>query len=94
MAENVLHQHSGPDVTWSRVNMAESVVGVQTPLSWCCWDEMGERAFRLGYRQLKLVPKSFLEIPASIDEQFTAVFYGQGASNLDAFRGAARGDAR
>ncbi|TML13612.1 MAG: hypothetical protein E6G39_09740 [Actinobacteria bacterium] len=86
MAEDVLHQHSGPNVTWSRVNMAESVVGVQTPLSWCCWDEMGERAFRLGYRQLKLVPKSFLEIPASIDEQFTAVFYGQGACNLDAFR--------
>ncbi len=88
MAEDVLHQHSGPNVTWSRVNMAESVVGVQTPLSWCCWDEMGERAFRLGYCQLKLVPKSFLEIPASIDEQFTAVFYGQGASNLDAFRAA------
>jgi len=86
MAENVLHQHSGPNVTWSRVNMAESVVGVQTPLSWCCWDEMGERAFRLGYRQLRLVPESFLEIPASIDQQFTAVFYGQGACNLDAFR--------
>ena len=86
MAEDVLHQHSGPNVTWSRVNMAESVVGVQTPLSWCCWDEMGERAFRLGYCQLRLVPKSFLEIPDSIDEQFTAVFFGQGACNLDAFR--------
>ncbi len=66
--------------------MAETVVGVQTPLSWCCWDEFGERAFRIGYRQLKLVPKAFLEVPASIDEQFTAIFFGQGACNLDAFR--------
>ena len=86
MADDVLHQHSGPDVTWSRVNMAETVVGVQTPLSWCCWDELGERAFRIGYRQLRLVPASFLAIPTSIDEQFTAVFYGRGATNLDAFR--------
>jgi phosphohistidine swiveling domain-containing protein len=86
MVVDVLHQHSGPDVTWSRVNMAETVVGVQTPLSWCCWDDFGEMAFRLGYRQLKLVPKGFLNIPDSIDEQFTAVFYGQGACNLDAFR--------
>src|SRR5258708_1328205 len=82
---DVLHQESGPTITWSRVNMAESVIGVQTPLSWSFWDAGGEMGFRIGYHQLGLLPRAALTIPASIDEQFTAIFYGHGACNINTF---------
>lgn len=82
---DVLHQESGPAITWSRVNMAESVIGVQTPLSWSFWDAGGEMGFRIGYHQLGLLPRAALTIPDSIDEQFTAIFYGHGACNINTF---------
>ncbi len=83
---NLLHQHCGPDVDWSRVNTAESIVGVQTPLSWSFWDEGGEQGFRLAYCEMGLLPAVELVIPARIDDQFTALFYGRGATNVSAFR--------
>jgi rifampicin phosphotransferase len=83
---DVLHQPSGPDTNWSRVNVAEAISGVQTPLSWSAWDSAGERAFRIAYVHLGLLPRSALTVPADTDEQFTAVFYGQGACNMDTFR--------
>lgn len=84
--ENPLHQHCGPDVDWSRVNTAESIVGVQTPLSWSFWDEGGELGFRLAYCEMGLLPAGELVIPARVDDQFTALFYGRGATNVSAFR--------
>lgn len=87
-AVDVLHQQSGPTIAWSRVNMAESVVGVQTPASWSIWDEGSERGFRLGYRALGLLSRADLEIPESVDQQFTGVFYGQGACNINTFMSA------
>lgn len=83
---NVLHQACGPDVEWSRVNTAESIVGVQTPLSWSFWDEGGERGFRLAYCEMGLLPAEELVIPERIDDQFTALFFGRGATNVSAFR--------
>jgi pyruvate,water dikinase len=83
---SVLHQACGPDVDWSRVNTAESIVGVQTPLSWSFWDEGGELGFRLAYCEMGLLPAGELVIPERIDEQFTALFYGRGATNVSAFR--------
>ena len=65
--------------------MAESVIGVQTPLSWAFWDVGGEMGFRIGYHQLGLLPRTALRIPDSIDEQFTAIFYGHGACNINTF---------
>jgi len=84
--ESVLHQHCGPDVDWSRVNTAESIVGVQTPLSWSFWDAGGEQGFRLAYCEMGLLAPDELAIPARIDDQFTALFYGRGATNVSAFR--------
>jgi pyruvate,water dikinase len=88
---NVLHQHCGPDVDWSRVNTAESIVGVQTPLSWSFWDEGGEQGFRLAYCEMGLLPSEELVIPPRVDDQFTALFYGRGATNVSAFRRALDG---
>ncbi len=84
--ENPLHQQCGPDVDWSRVNTAESIVGVQTPLSWSFWDEGGELGFRLAYCEMGLLAAEELAIPARVDDQFTALFYGRGATNVSAFR--------
>jgi len=85
---NVLHQISGPRPAWSRVNTAESVVGVQTPLSWSFWDDGGELGFRRAYCELGFLPRSALSIPSGIDEKFTAIFYGRAATNVSAFRSA------
>lgn len=83
---NVLHQHCGPDIEWSRVNTAESIVGVQTPLSWSFWDEGGELGFRLAYCSMGLLAAEERAIPPRIEAQFTALFYGRGATNVSAFR--------
>jgi len=59
---------------------------VQTPLSWSFWDEGGELGFRLAYCEMGLLPAGELVIPVAIDDQFTALFYGRGATNVSAFR--------
>src|SRR5688572_30692157 len=78
---DVLHQQVGPETEWSRVNIAQVVPGVQTPLSWAFWDEM-ERAFRLAYGQLSLIPRSARDIPDRVDSQYTAILYGRAATNV------------
>lgn len=83
---NELHQVCEAAVEWSRVNTAESIVGVQTPLSWSCWDDGGELGFRRAYRELGFLPRSALAIPKAIGEKFTAIFYGRAATNVTAFR--------
>ncbi len=83
---SVLHQICGPDVDWSRVNTAESIVGVQTPLSWSFWDAGGELGFRLAYCEMGLLPANELVVPERVDDQFTALFYGRAATNVSAFR--------
>jgi pyruvate,water dikinase len=86
--ENVLHQISGPGALWSRVNTAESIVGVQTPLSWSFWDDGGELGFRRAYCELGFLPRAALSIPDAIEQKFTAIFYGRAATNVSAFRAA------
>ncbi|MEE8164665.1 MAG: PEP-utilizing enzyme [Myxococcota bacterium] len=87
-AENVLHQISGPGPVWSRVNTAESVVGVQTPLSWSFWDDGGELGFRRAYCELGFLPRSDQMVPNRVEDKFTAIFYGRAATNVSAFRAA------
>jgi pyruvate,water dikinase len=82
---NPYHQQSGPNTTWSRVNAAELALGVQTPLSLPLWDGAGEMGFRIGYLMMGMIGRSGLEVPPSIDEQFTDFFYGQQAVNIDMF---------
>jgi pyruvate,water dikinase len=86
--ENVLHQICESAIAWSRVNTAESIVGVQTPLSWSFWDDGGELGFRRAYCELGFLPRSALTIPNRIDEKFTAIFYGRASTNVSAFRAA------
>jgi phosphohistidine swiveling domain-containing protein len=80
------HEISGANTSWSRVNAAESALGVQTPLSLTFWDAAGEMGFRIAYVKMGLMRRSGLEVPAAIDDQCIAFFYGQEAVNIDLFR--------
>lgn len=86
MTTDVLHQVSEPGTTWSRVNIAEAMPGVQTPLSWSFWHSGGETAYRTAYAEMGLIPRSELRIPSSISRRYIAIFFGRGACNLDAFQ--------
>ena len=86
MIVDTIHLESGPDTTWSRVNVAEAMPGVQTPMSWSMWESAGERAFRIAYVQLGFLPRSALSVPDDVNQRFNGIFYGQGACNMDAFR--------
>ena len=44
-----LHRVSGPGIAWTRVNIAEGIPGVSTPLNWSHWDEASERMIRQSY---------------------------------------------
>jgi len=78
-----LHRVSGPHTAWTRVNIAEGVPGVSTPLSWSWWDEANELMIRGAYRDIGVV--SSVEIPDvhQVDERASAIFYGRPALNVD-----------
>ena len=85
-AVDPLHRTSGPHTTWTRVNMAEGVPGVQTPLSWSFWDDSLDFMMREGYRRLGVIP-AFEAPPAHrVDERLVASFFGRSALNVDRFR--------
>ena len=81
-----LHRVSGPKTAWTRVNIAEGVPGVSTPLSWSWWDEANERMIRGAYRDMGVVAS--VEVPdvAEVDRRASAIFYGRPALNVDVSR--------
>ena len=81
-----LHRVSGPKTAWTRVNIAEGVPGVSTPLNWSWWDEANELMIRGAYRDIGVVPA--IEIPSSseVDLRTSAIFYGRPALNVDISR--------
>lgn len=81
-----LHRVSSPGTTWTRVNMAEGIPGVQTPLSWSFWDDSLDFMMREGYRRLGVIP-AFEAPPAGrVDDRLVAIFFGRSALNVDRFR--------
>ena len=60
------HQMSGPNTAWTRVNAAEAVVGVQSPLSLTYWDLGGETGFRLAYVQMGLLPRLHIKYTSDV----------------------------
>lgn len=81
-----LHRVSGPGTTWTRVNMAEGIPGVQTPLSWSIWDDALDFMMREGYRRLGVIPSSTVPPVTDVDRRLVAIFYGRSALNVDLFR--------
>jgi pyruvate,water dikinase len=84
---SVYHDTSGPTTEWSRVNTAEAIVGVQTPLSWDVWRRAGDHGFRHAYGRLLLLDRATVrDVPTGGDGRPTAVFYGRAATNLSIHR--------
>ena len=87
---NVLHHVSGlPDAAWTRVNAAEALPGLLTPLGWTFWDARVELALRGAFADMGVLQEREVVVPATMDERFTAVFYGRFTGNLDKLRACA-----
>ncbi|CQD17553.1 PEP-utilizing protein [Mycobacterium lentiflavum] len=80
-----VHDRSGAQTPWSRVNFSEAIQGVQTPLSWTFWQFAMETAVRRGFGALGVLTRAEVPPPASPDDRISAVFYGLPAGNLNTF---------
>jgi pyruvate,water dikinase len=86
-APNVLHHVSAlPDAAWTRVNAAEALPGLLTPLGWTFWDERVELALRGAFADMGVLRESEVVVHPSMDQRFTAIFYGRFTGNLDMLR--------
>jgi pyruvate,water dikinase len=89
-APSVLHHVSAlPDAAWTRVNAAEALPGLLTPLGWTFWDERVELALRGAFADMGVLRQSEVVVPPTMDERFTSVFYGRFTGNLDMLRSCA-----
>ncbi len=81
-----LHRESGPKTAWTRVNIAEGVPGVSTPLNWSWWDDANERMIRGAYYDLGVIAKVEAPDVGDVDARASAIFYGRPALNVDVSR--------
>jgi len=80
-----VHDRTGAQTAWSRVNFSEAIQGVQTPLSWTFWQFAMETAVRRGFGALGVLTRAEVPPPASADDRISAAFYGLPAGNLNTF---------
>jgi phosphohistidine swiveling domain-containing protein len=83
-APNPVHARTRPDTRWTRVNFAEAIQGVQTPMGWTFWSYAMEASvvrtfFDMGTLRGPRLPQGLA------DDGFAASFYGQAAGNVDVF---------
>jgi pyruvate,water dikinase len=83
-APNPVHARTRPDTRWTRVNFAEAIQGVQTPMGWTFWSYAMEESvvrtfFSMGTLRGPRLPDGLA------DDGFAASFYGQAAGNVDVF---------
>ena len=85
-ASNPLHMPAGPDTTWTTVNTAEAMPGVQTPLGWTWWADALELAMRGCFCDIGVLKKSEITTSPVIDERFSGVFYGRFVGSVNNLR--------
>ena len=83
---DTLHRVSVAQTAWTRVNIAEGIPGVCTPLNWSWWDEANERMIRGAYRDMGVVAAVRIPDVEQVDERAGAIFYGRPALNVDVSR--------
>src|SRR5258707_6190949 len=84
---SVLHHRTArPGVAWTRVNAAEALPGLLTPLGWTFWDARVELALRGAFADMGVLTEREVVLPATMDERFTVIFYGRFTGNLDMLR--------
>lgn len=81
-----LHRVSGPGIAWTRVNIAEGIPGVSTPLNWSHWDEASERMIRQSYCDMGILSTAVAPPPEDVDHRTSSIFYGRVALNVDLSR--------
>ena len=82
----VHHVSSSESIAWTRVNAAEALPGLLTPLGWTFWDERVELALRGAFADMGVLREAEITVPPHVDERMTAVFYGRFTGNLDLLR--------
>jgi len=83
---NPLHSDAGPDKTWTTVNTAEAMPGVQTPLSWTFWADPLELAMRGSFCDIGVLRNDEVVALASIDERYAGIVHGRFIGNVDKLR--------
>src|SRR3984957_1045824 len=87
---NVLHHVSAlGGAAWTRVNAAEALPAVLTPRGCTFCDARVELALRGAFADMGVLKASDVIVPATMDERFTAIFYGRFTGNLDMLRACA-----
>lgn len=83
----VLHHVTAlPTTAWTRVNAAEALPGLLTPLGWTFWDERVELALRGAFADMGVLRTDEVVVHPDVDHRFTAIFYGRFTGNLDMLR--------
>lgn len=86
MVEDPIDTHGGPSTFWTRVNAAEALPGVITPLTWTLYAPVCEISIRTAFAELGVLRRSEICWPQDPDQRFIGVFRGRVAINLDQFR--------
>jgi phosphohistidine swiveling domain-containing protein len=81
---NPVHHRTRPDTRWTRVNFAEAIQGVQTPLGWTFWSRAMEESVVQAFFNLGTLRRPALP-PGQREDGFAACFYGRAAGNVDVF---------
>jgi pyruvate,water dikinase len=81
-----LHRVSVGQTAWTRVNIAEGIPGVCTPLNWSWWDEANERMIRGAYQDMGVLNALAIPDAERVDERAGAIFFGRPALNVDVSR--------
>ncbi|HEX6390120.1 MAG TPA: PEP-utilizing enzyme [Solirubrobacteraceae bacterium] len=83
---NPVHMVAGPATSWTTVNFAEAIQGVQKPLSWAMWSLPMETSLRTALADMGVLRQSEVPAPDSADARFTGIFFGRAAGNVAMFR--------
>jgi pyruvate,water dikinase len=81
-----LHRVSRRATAWTRVNIAEGIPGVSTPLNWSWWDAANDRMILGAYRDIGVLARVESAPAQDVDERTSAIFYGRPALNVDIAR--------
>ena len=85
-AVDPLHRVSCNATAWTRVNIAEGIPGVSTPLNWSWWAEANEHMIRGADLDIGVLDRVQIPGPERVDERTGAIFYGRPALNVDVSR--------
>jgi pyruvate,water dikinase len=81
---NPVHARTRQTTRWTRVNFAEAIQGVQTPLGWTFWSYSMEASVVRTFFNMGTLRRP--RLPAELaDDGFAASFYGRAAGNVDVF---------